>query len=40
MYLVKDLDQIHSLLLTNFYLYFETEGVNIFTYSRKIKDQV
>jgi hypothetical protein len=27
MYLVKDLDQIHLLLLTNFCLYFETERV-------------
>jgi hypothetical protein len=25
MYLVQNLDQIHSLLLTNFYLYFGTE---------------
>jgi hypothetical protein len=27
MYLVKDLDQIHPLLLTTFCLYFGTEGV-------------
>jgi hypothetical protein len=27
MYLVHNLDQIQSLLLTNFYLYFITEGV-------------
>jgi hypothetical protein len=27
MYLVKDLDQINSLLLTNFCLHFGTEGV-------------
>jgi hypothetical protein len=31
MYLVKDLDQVHSLLLTNFYLYFGIEGVYIVT---------
>jgi hypothetical protein len=27
MYLVKDLDHIHSFLLTNFCLYFGTDGV-------------
>jgi hypothetical protein len=30
MYLVKDFDQIYSLLLTNFCLYFETDGVPCF----------
>jgi hypothetical protein len=29
MYLVQNLDQIHSLLLTKFCLYFVTEGVYI-----------
>jgi hypothetical protein len=27
MYLIQNLDQIHSFLLTNFYLYFGTKGV-------------
>ena len=29
-YLVQNLDQIHSLLLTNFCLYFESDGITIF----------
>jgi hypothetical protein len=27
MYLIKNLNQIHLLFLTNFYLYFKTDGV-------------
>jgi hypothetical protein len=41
MYLVQNLDQIHSLLLTNFYLYTVTDGVYfIFGYSLFFKSQL